>query len=200
METAAILDFETTGLSPVEGHRPTEVAVAIVERGRIVDRFQSLMNPGRRIPWRATEITGITDDMVRDAPPVADVMRRAARFLGSLPVVAHNAAFDRRFWVAELQRLSVRRSHPFTCTLLLARRLYPHSPNHKLLTLVHHLGLPAARAHRAMADVEMTVHLWRRIGNDMSQEYGLRSITFELLTRVQSVPRHQLSAVVRRFS
>lgn len=200
METAAILDFETTGLSPANGDRPTEVAVAIVERGRIVDRFQSLMNPGRRIPSRVTEITGITNAMVRDAPPVADVMRKAVRYLGSLPVVAHNASFDRRFWEAELQRLSVRRSHSFTCTLLLARRLYPRSPNHKLLTLMHHLGLPAARAHRAMADVEMTVHLWRRITRDMSHEYGLRSITCELLARVQSTPRHQLSAVMRRLS
>lgn len=193
MERVAVLDFETTGLSPSLGDRPTELAIALVEQGRIVDRFQSLMNPGRAIPAFVTQLTGISNDMVKRAPPVAEVMREAARFVGSLPVVAHNAAFDRKFWVAELQRLSLDAHTPFACTMLLARRLYPDHTSHKLGALVQALGLPqSGRAHRAMVDAEMAGHLWCRIGADVAERYQVRDVSHALLSRVQATPRAKL--------
>lgn len=197
METVAVLDFETTGLSPACGDRPTEIAVALVRDGQIVDRFQSLMNPGRWIPYEVTSLTGITNEMVAGAAPVAKVMREAARFVGRMPIVAHNASFDSRFWKAELNNLSIPTGSPFACTMLLSRRLYPRFPNHRLGTLVELLHLPeAGRAHRAMADAEMTSHLWCRIMRDVVESHGLVDVGHDVLTKVQRVPRAKLASVL----
>ena len=102
MEVVAVIDFETTGLSPAQGKRATEIAAVIVEDGRIVDRYQSLMNTGVRIPAFIEALTGISNTMIRQAPPAAEVMHAVADFVGDYPLVAHNAAFDCKFWDAEL--------------------------------------------------------------------------------------------------
>jgi DNA polymerase-3 subunit epsilon len=196
MERVAVLDFETTGLSPDLGDRPTEVAIAVVEGGRIIDRFQSLMNPGRRIPAFVTQLTGITNEMVASAPAVETVMREASRFVGGLPLVAHNASFDRKFWQAELRRLALDADTSFACTMLLARRLYPECSSHKLGALVEALQLPrSGRAHRAMVDAEMASHLWCRIGADVTERYGVKPVSHALLARVQATPRAKLDRI-----
>lgn len=201
METVAVLDFETTGLSPNDGDRATEIAVALVRDGQIVDRFQSLMNAGRRIPREVTQITGITNAMISTAPTAAKVMKEAAKFVGRTPLVAHNASFDKKFWEAELTYLSIPTVSAFACTMLLSRRMYPNSPNHQLSTLVHLLGLPkSGRAHRAMVDAEMTSHLWCRIGQDVSEAYRIPAVDHELLTRVQKVSRLKVPALLQGFS
>ena len=198
METVAVLDFETTGLSPSWGDRATEIAITLVRDGRVVDRFQSLMNAGRRIPADVTQLTGITNEMIASAPPVAKVMREAAKFVGKTAVVAHNASFDRKFWVAELEQLSISPYGDFACTMLLSRRVYPDSPNHRLGLLVQLLGLlKTGRAHRAMVDAEMTSHLWCRIQGDLAKTYSLRFVDHELLKRIQGVSRAQLPTVLR---
>lgn len=190
MESVAVLDFETTGLSPNYGDRATEIAITLVRDGQVIDRFQSLINAGRRIPADVTQITGITNAMIAKAPPVAKVMRDACKFVGKTPVVAHNASFDKKFWEAELAYLSLPSTSEFACTMLLSRRIYPNSPNHRLSTLVHLLGLPqTGKAHQAMVDAEMTSHLWCRIQQDVSKTYRIPSINHELLTRVQRVTR-----------
>ncbi len=198
METVAVLDFETTGLSPSWGDRATEIAITLVRDGQVIDRFQSLMNAGRRIPAEVTQLTGITNAMIAAAPPVAKVMRDASKFVGSMPVVAHNASFDKKFWEAELAFLSIPSLSVFACTMLLSRRLYPQSPNHRLSTLVQLLGLPnSGRAHRAMVDAEMAGHLWCRIQQDISTTYGVQSVNHKLLTRVQKVPRVKIPALFK---
>ncbi|AKS43220.1 3'-5' exonuclease [Wenzhouxiangella marina] len=85
----SVIDFETTGLSPACGARPTEIAVVRIRGGEIVDRYQSLMNPGVPIPYDIQAFTGITDAMVRRAPPVEAVMAQAVDFVGGDPIVAH---------------------------------------------------------------------------------------------------------------
>lgn len=198
METVAVLDFETTGLSPNWGDRATEIAITLVRDGQVIDRFQSLMNAGRRIPAEVTQLTGITNAMIASAPPVAKVMREACKFVGNRPVVAHNASFDKKFWEAELAFLSIPSLSVFACTMLLSRRLYPQSPNHRLSTLVQLLGLPkSGRAHRAMVDAEMAGHLWCRIQQDISKTYGVQSVNHELLTRVQKVSRVKIPALLK---
>ncbi len=94
METIAVIDFETTGLAPAQGDRATEIAVVLVRDDKIVDRYQSLINAGRGIPPFIEHLTGITNAMVRDAPPAKQVMAEVADFVGTLPMVAHNANFD----------------------------------------------------------------------------------------------------------
>jgi DNA polymerase-3 subunit epsilon len=200
-EPVAVIDFETTGLNPAWGDRPTEVAIAVVQGDTIIDRYQSLMNPGRPIPWDVQALTGITDRMVADAPPVAEVMREAARFVGDLPLVAHNAPFDRKFWETELARLGTPPQPAFACTLLLARRVYPQAPNHRLGTLIDLLQLPrAGRAHRAMADAEMAGHLWMRIRDDVRSRFGVREAGHGFFVRLQKVPKGKVEGFCRAGS
>src|SRR3954470_1478743 len=91
----AVIDFETTGLSPTQGDRATEIAIVLMEGDKVVDRFQSLMNAGVRISGFIESYTGISNEMIADAPPAETVMADAARFVAGAPMVAHNASFDR---------------------------------------------------------------------------------------------------------
>ncbi|MGO4813464.1 PolC-type DNA polymerase III [Cupriavidus sp. 2MCAB6] len=198
MQTIAVLDFETTGLSPNQGDRATEIAVILLRDGQIVDRYQSLMNAGRRIPSQVVNLTGITNDMIASAPAASKVMREAAQFVGKHPVVAHNAGFDRRFWQAELAHLGMSSDQSFACTMLVSRRVYPHAQNHRLSTLVDMLRLPkSGRAHRAMADAQMTCHLWHRLQHDIAQTYGMSRVDYELITRVQLTSSAKVPAFLR---
>jgi DNA polymerase-3 subunit epsilon len=199
METIAVIDFETTGLSPAMGDRATEVAVVIVAKGKIVDRYQSLMNAGAHIPAFIEALTGISNAMIRKAPPAAEVMNALAEFVGDVPLVAHNASFDSRFLDAEWLRVERQRRQEFACSMLLARRIYPAAPDHKLGTLVRHLGLPsAARHHRALADAEMTAHLWVRMVSDIGQQYDLSAVPHDFLRALQKTPKAQMTSCVER--
>ena len=206
----AIIDFETTGISPGMGDRATEVAVVMLENGQVVDRYQSLMNAGVRVNSFITQLTGITNEMVQAAPPAEQVMREAARFVAGRPMVAHNAAFDKKFWKAELSRCGQDGAHPlagcesdpthtFACTLLLSRRLYPQAPNHKLGTLaaLHHL--PASgRAHRALADAEMAAHLLAQMQHDLKTRYGCQQPDHALLMGLQRTSRHMVGPYLKQ--
>ncbi|MFA7242454.1 MAG: 3'-5' exonuclease [Sulfuricellaceae bacterium] len=199
METVAVIDFETTGLSPDMGDRATEVAVVVVDGGKIIDRYQSLMNTGVRIPAFIEALTGISNAMVRTAPPATEVMKTLAEFVGNVPLVAHNASFDCKFLDAEWLRIDRRRQQEFACSMLLARRLYPAAPNHKLGTLVSHLGLPSAsRHHRALADAEMTAHLLVKMESDIKQQYNLSAVPHELLRTLQKTPKAQIARCIER--
>jgi DNA polymerase-3 subunit epsilon len=201
MDTVAVIDFETTGISPDAGARATEIAAVLVRDGRVVDRYQSLMNAGAWVPPFIEELTGITNEMVRAAPPAARVMREVADFVGAHPLVAHNASFDRRFWDAELARVRRSRQQEFACTMLLARRIYPQAPNHKLGTLVRFAGLPVAgRSHRAMADAEMAASLLSKLEEELVRRFALGAVTHELLRVIQGAARGELGGCVARFA
>jgi len=197
LSTYAVIDFETTGLSPGLGARPTEIAVVLVNSDGIQDHFQSLMNPGVHIPYDIQALTGITNDMVRKAPSVGDVMKQAANFVGTHPLVAHNAAFDKKFWDAEIQRIRLRRNQEFTCSLLLSRRIFPDAPNHQLGTLVRTLKLPnTGRSHRALADAEATAHLLLRLQHELMRRFKLTTVSNDLLLAIQSKNRSQLDKCI----
>lgn len=198
MQTVAVLDFETTGLSPNLGDRATEIAVILLRDGQVVDRFQSLMNAGRRIPSDVVALTGITNEMITAAPPVSEVMKEAAAFVGKHAVVAHNAGFDKRFWQSELGMLGMSADHPFACTMLVARRIYPDARSHRLSSLAEMLRLPqTGRAHRAMVDAEMAGHLWCRLQQDISRTYGLDRIDHALMSRVQATTKAKVPMYLR---
>lgn len=193
MTRIAVIDFETTGISPSMGDRATEVAIVLTEGGRVVDRFQSLMNAGVRIPAFITQLTGITNAMIAEAPPAEAVMADAARFVGDTPLAAHNAGFDQRYWRAELARAGVPAPHPFACTVLLSRRLYPEVPSHKLGTLVDWFQLPrTGRAHRALADAEMATELLARIQRDLRERHGVADPHHGFLMTLQRCARKAL--------
>ena len=199
MEIVAVIDFETTGLSPAMGDRATEIAAVILQDGMVVDRYQSLMNAGVRIPSFITSLTGISTDMVRAAPTAAQVMQEVAEFVGDYPLVAHNASFDCKFWDAELARVSRVRRQEFACSLLLARRLLPHAPSHRLGALVEFARLPlAGRAHRALADAEMAASLLLHLEDELRNRYALGDVSHGLLRQIQRVPKNQLDKYVER--
>ncbi|RZA17225.1 MAG: 3'-5' exonuclease [Lysobacteraceae bacterium] len=198
----AVIDFETTGMSPTMGDRATEIAIVLLEGDQVVDRYQSLMNAGVRIPSFIQSLTGISNEMIAAAPPADTVMAEAARFVGeATPMAAHNAAFDRRFWQAELARIDHAAAQPFACTLLLARRLYPEAVSFKLGSLAAFHDLPSAgRAHRALADAEVAAALLRRIWRDLERRYDVYDATHDLLLALQKAQRHKLPTVIQRYA
>ncbi|SFU69483.1 DNA polymerase-3 subunit epsilon [Paenacidovorax caeni] len=194
----AVIDFETTGMVPAQGARATEVAIVLLEGTQVVDRFASLMQTGAWIPPFIEELTGISNAMVAAAPPAEAVMREAARFVGDAPMVAHNAAFDSKFWQSELQHAGLQATQPFACTVLLSRRVYPDAPSHKLGNLIDHLGLPrTGRAHRALADAEMAAALLARMQHDLGQRYGVPWPDHALLMRLQACKRQALGKLLQ---
>jgi len=196
-----IIDFETTGLSPHYGDRIIEVGAVAVEEGEIVARFSSLMNPGVRVSSFIESYTGISNTMLQHAPSIAEVMPQLVEFLGPHPLVAHNAGFDKRFLDAEYERIGHRRCQEFACSMLLARRVYPDAPNHTLAGLVHYKRLPTDGVHhRALADAEMTAHLWLGLLQDLKEQHALRHLPFELLLQLTRLPRKKISTFLARVA
>jgi DNA polymerase-3 subunit epsilon len=189
-DTVIVLDFETSGLSPDRGDRTIEVGAVRVEAGKITERFQSLMNPGIRVSGFIENYTGITNRMLHAAPPCKTVMARLADFIADHDLVAHNAAFDQRFLDAECQRIRRCYAGAFACSMLAARRVYPDAPSHKLATLMTFNQLPTSGTfHRALADAEMTAHLWLGMLNDIREQYRIRHIPFSLMQALTRVPK-----------
>ena len=197
----AVIDFETTGMSPGSGARATEVAIVLLQGGQVVDRFQSLMQTGAWIAPFITQLTGITNAMVAAAPDAASVMRDAARFVGSAPMVAHNAAFDRKFWQAELALADLDAPQPFACTVLLSRRLHPQAPSHKLGSLIDFHGLPrAGKAHRALADAEMAASLLAHQQRELRQRWGVADPDHALLMALQRCAKPAIGPLLARWA
>ncbi|WP_454565189.1 3'-5' exonuclease [Pseudomonas sp. AIG] len=200
MERIAVIDFETTGLSPNSSCRATEIAVVMLENGRIVERYQSLMNAGVRVPAFIEQLTGISNAMLRNAPSAEQVMNEVNEFVGCTPLVAHNASFDQKFWDFELGRIKRTRLQNFACSLLLARRLMPAAPNHKLGTLTTFAHLPhTGQAHRAMADAEMAANLMAHLAEQLRDKHGVRELSHDLLCKLQKVPAAKVSEHLQRY-
>lgn len=200
METIAVIDFETTGMAPEAGARATEIGVVLIRDGCVVDRYASLMNTGAWVSPFIEELTGISNEMLEDAPPADRVMREVAEFVGDAPMAAHNAAFDRKFWDAELARVDRQRIGEFACTLLLSRRLYPDAPSHKLGNLGRWAGLPTTgRAHRALADAELAARLLLRMDADLLARYALDRVTHPLLREIQQTSRRRIEELVEGY-
>ena len=196
-----VFDFETTGQAPKYGDRPIEVGAVKIEQGCIVDRFQSLMNPGFPITWFIESLTGISNEFLVDAPPCEEVIGQFAGWIGELPLAAHNVGFDRSFLDAELALLGLERANPLACTVLTSRRIFPDSPNHKLATLVEFLGLANTGVfHRALADAEMTGHLWIAMTELIRDRYGLDEVPFYLMQNLMKVGKAKVDRYLRNFA
>ncbi len=198
--TVVVLDFETTGLSPDYGDRAIEIGAVRIENGVIVERFQELMNPGRRINTFIENYTGITNDMIKAAPSCNEVMYQFAEFIDGYNLVAHNASFDKRFLDAEFSKISKTYSGKFVCSMLMARRIYQNAPNHKLGTLVEYTNIPSEGAfHRAMYDSEMTGKLWLTMLNDISQQYNINAIPFTLTQKLVKTPKNNVHQLLQQW-
>jgi DNA polymerase-3 subunit epsilon len=135
--------------------------------------------------------------MLHDAPPCEEVMRAFAQFIEGFNLVAHNASFDARFLQAEFARAGVAQHGPFACSMLISRRLYPDAPNHKLGTLVHYRSLPNdGTFHRALADAQMTAHLWLGMLRDLETGYGVGSPPFSVMQRLSRTARSKVATLL----
>jgi DNA polymerase III subunit epsilon len=193
-----IFDFETTGLSPRSGDRAIEIGAVLIDNNKIVARFHSLMNPGIPVSPFIQGLTGITNAMVRSAPGNAEVMAGFVEFVGHYPLVAHNASFDGRFLDAELARIGRARINEMVCTLLIARRVYPHISSHKLESLVRYKNLHTdGTFHRALADAEMTAYLWMAMIRDIKGLYGVAEVSLEFLQKLSRISKAKAQAFFR---
>lgn len=159
MNKYCIIDVETTGTSAHNG-RITEVAVYCHDGEKITDEFTTLVNPEQRIPYRITQLTGITDRMVADAPRFCEVARRIVEMTAGATFVAHNAAFDYSFIRSEFARLGYDFQCERLCTVRLSRKLIPGKPSYSLGNLCQSLGLEINNRHRAAGDALATVKLF----------------------------------------
>ncbi|MGM5483286.1 MAG: 3'-5' exonuclease [Nanobdellota archaeon] len=158
-----ITDIETTGLSK-NSDKITEIACAKVDGGKIIDKFHTLVNPGVKIPSFITNLTGIDNEMVKDAPLIKDVIPFLKDFIGDDIFVAHNASFDFGF----LQHNSrfyhgIDLKNDKLCTRKLANRLLPDLYSKRLSALCNHFGIVNSEAHRAMSDVYATVKVLKEL-------------------------------------
>jgi DNA polymerase-3 subunit epsilon len=156
-ETFVLIDVETTGANPVSD-RVTEVAVLRVERGEIVERWESLVNPQCSIPGMIHRLIGITDAMVATAPTFAELADRLRTRLDGAVFIAHNARFDYGFIKNEYSRIGQGFDAPVLCTVKLSRALYPEHHRHGLDALIARHGFVCDARHRAMGDTEV---LWQ---------------------------------------
>ncbi|MFT4995209.1 MAG: DNA polymerase-3 subunit epsilon [Paraglaciecola sp.] len=189
-DSLIVLDFETTGLSPDMGDRAIEIGAVRLEKGEVVERFQELMDPGKRVSGFIENYTGITNRMLSQAAPCDEVMDRFADFMGDRNLVAHNASFDKRFLDGELRRIGRSYTGHFACSLLIARRLYPHAPNHKLGSLISYKNIPSQGGfHRALFDSEMTAKLWMTMLGDIPQRISGTGLPFSFIQKLAKTPK-----------
>ena len=173
----AVVDVETTGMSPLRSDRITEIAVVLVEGERRELVFDSLVNPGRPIPAWVSAITGITDRLVRNAPRFEEVAESVLDSLVGRVFVAHNARFDWRFISAELARVrALRLEGAPLCTVRLARRLVAGVESCALEALTERFGLTNSARHRAAGDALVTAEVLSRLVRLARQE-GARTLS-----------------------
>jgi DNA polymerase-3 subunit epsilon len=169
----ACVDLETTGGTAVH-HRIIEVGIVLLEDGRVVEEWSSLVNPGVRIPSSIQDFTGISNEMVADAPTFADLGAEVRRRLDARLFVAHNARFDYGFLRNEFRRLGERFSAPVLCTVRLSRALFREHARHNLDALIERYALDCGQRHRALGDAAVLPALLaafeQAAGSDRLQE------------------------------
>lgn len=159
-DTYVVFDIETTGLSK-EKEMITEIGAVKVADGKIIDRFSTFVNPQRPISAEITKLTGITDDMVKDAPTIENILPEFLKFCEDTVLVAHNASFDTGFIRIAAERAGLGElHHTIVDTLELARALLPELNKHKLDIVCEHLGVTLNGHHRAVNDAEATAEVF----------------------------------------
>lgn len=166
-----VVDFETTGFNP-EKDKIIEIGIVKVQNGNITDTFCMLINPCIKIPDEIKDITGITDEMVKNQPKIIDVLTQMNSFIGSNCFISHNALFDVSFYKTAVEG-KLPASFLYIDTLDMARNLYPELKNHKLDTLIKLFKLPVDNRHRALSDAISTQALFEKCLSDILEEVKL---------------------------
>lgn len=168
--TYVVFDFETTGLNS-RNDEIIEIGAVKLKKGKIVDTFSSFVRPHNPVPANITKLTGITQEMVQDAPTIEEIIDSFMEFIGDAVLVAHNASFDYSFLKSALKKTGrPYPDNPVLDTLALSRALYPEFKNHRLNTLCAELGISLENHHRAVDDTRATAELLRKMLDRVAKE------------------------------
>jgi len=172
-----VVDVEATG-AKTPPNRLIELGAYRIRGGRIVDKFVSLVNPEIPIPRFVATLTGISNDMVKDAPVFADVVPKWLDFVSEAVLVAHNAPFDTSFLNHEISRIypGHRMVNPHLCTVRLSRRAMPDLSNHRLETIASHFSIPIASRHRAGSDALATAEIFILLLTELEETHGIKDL------------------------
>lgn len=169
-------DLETTGLSAAND-RITEIGAVRIVNGEITETFCTFVNPRRPIPAKIVELTGITDQMVQDAPEEEQAIREFLEFCGEDSVlIAHNAPFDTSFVKAAAQRHQLKIPNTYIDTVPMCRAMLPGIKNHKLDTVAKHLKLQEFNHHRASDDATILAHIFLVLISRLKEEQGAKTV------------------------
>jgi len=158
-----VLDVETTGLSKYFC-KITEIAALKVRDNKVIERYQSLVNPECQIPEFITQLTGIDNELVKDQRTIKEVIPEFISFLGEDIMVGHNVGFDYGFINHNSEKhLNVYLTNPRLCTIKLSRRLLPDLASRKLASLCNYFEVTNDNAHRAMGDCVATNHIFSKM-------------------------------------
>ncbi|MBX2976508.1 MAG: GIY-YIG nuclease family protein [Ignavibacteriaceae bacterium] len=172
----SVLDVETTGINS-SLNNIIEIGIIKVQNNVVIDQFSSFINPGRAIPIFITNLTGITDDDVYDAPFFEDVAFDISEFLQDSIVVGHNLPFDMGFIKREMRLAGIQNFQPLQlCTLKLARRIFPQLKSKSLGNVAHHLAIKLEDAHRATGDAEATAKILYKIIDAIKNETSINNV------------------------
>ena len=171
-----VIDVETTGLYPQYGHRICEIGALRVENGEEAARFEQLVDPRRPVSRGAFEVNRITPDMLEGQPLIEEVMPRFLEFIKGSVLVGYNTGFDLAFIESEVcPEREYLNGYRVIDALVLARRLFPGFSRYKLTAVADELGIRENAAHRAMADVLMTWHVFQK-EMDLLEERGVETL------------------------
>ncbi|MGI9392132.1 MAG: exonuclease domain-containing protein [Parvibaculales bacterium] len=190
----AMIDLETTGLSPDHGDRVTEIGIVILEKGLIVNQYESFINPERNIPADVVSITGITNDMVKNAPTFGSIADEILEFVAGCELVAHNASFERKFLEAEFQNSDIFYREKILCTMLLSRRINLDLKSHKLENLAKKYKVRQLSAHRALDDARVTAEVFAKMLSEQFDERIWTSDNKDILHKLISIAPKQIRA------
>lgn len=171
----AVVDVETTG-GKFNEEGITEIAIYKFDGCEIVDQFISLVNPERPIQPFVVQLTGINENMLRNAPKFYEVAKRVVEITEDCTLVAHNASFDYRMLCTEFNRLGFTYQRQTLCTVALAKKLIPEQASYKLGKLVRSLGIPLSDRHRAAGDARATVKLLKLLLDKDSEKTIVKQV------------------------
>ncbi len=171
----AIIDIETTGGRAAK-NKITEIAIVLHDGVSILDQYETLINPECHIPYGITELTGINDAMVADAPKFYEVAKKIVEMTEGAVFVAHNVRFDYSFIQEEFRRLGFTYTRKKLCTVRMSRKAFPGLRSYSLSNLIRHFGLNVGARHRAMGDTMATVDLFERIMNQGHSEVEMKEM------------------------
>ena len=185
----AIVDIETTG-GTARHEKIIEIGIALFDGEKVIGEFETLINPERSIPPFITRLTGIDNEMVRNAPKFYEVARDIVEFTEGRVFVAHNVRFDYGFIQEEFNRLGFHFSRKQLCTVRMTRKAFPGLPSYSLGKLIPYFGIRVDARHRAMADVLATVEVFKRVLERDPAQAGLPNIKNQLknVSLPESIP------------